>query len=231
MIAFIIVTYKTPKSELERLKKEIALIGCSNYKIFIINNSFNNHGFAQGINEGIRKGLKDGATYFINISPDISFKSLTEKRIQEVTAKFDIAGFAIRQEKIIYYGGEIDRWRMSGGLIKQKPAKRFIEVDFASGPFMIIKREVIEKIGLWDESYFMYYEDVDFCYRAKKVGFKIGTDSEYVFDHFGTSKLNPEKSKWLARNRQKFLFKYGNLFQLIYEILYSGVKFFFDKNK
>ena len=225
MIAFIIVTYKTPRSEVARLEKEIASIGFQNYKVYVIDNSTNNRGFAAGMNEGIQKGLKDRADLFINISPDISFKNLDEKKIQEVTAKFDIAGFAMRQEGVIYYGGEIDKWRMSGGLIRTKPKKRFTEVDFASGPFMMIKRKVIEKIGLWDESYFMYYEDVDFCYRARKAGFAVGTDTDFTFDHFEVSKHNPEKEKWLGRSRRRFLFKYGNLFQFIYEIV------FFIKNK
>lgn len=219
MIAFIIVTYKTPRPEIARLEKEIAAIGFQKYKVYIIDNSFNGHGFAAGINEGIQKGLKDGADLFINISPDISFKNLTEKRIKEVTAKFDIAGFAMRQEGVIYYGGEIDKWRMSGGLIKTKSKKRFVEVDFASGPFMMIKRKVIEKIGLWDESYFMYYEDVDFCYRARKTGFTVGTDSEFIFDHFETSKTNPEKEKWLAKNKWKFFWRYSNGIQKLHEIL------------
>ncbi|PIS15451.1 hypothetical protein COT62_03655 [Candidatus Roizmanbacteria bacterium CG09_land_8_20_14_0_10_41_9] len=219
MLAFIIVTYKTPRSEVARLKREIASIGFQNYKVYVIDNSTNNRGFAAGMNEGIQKGLRDEADLFINISPDISFKNLTEKRIQEVTARFDIAGFAMRQEGMIYYGGEIDKWRMSGGLIRKKPKKRFAEVDFASGPFMMIKRKVIEKIGLWDESYFMYYEDVDFCYRARRAGFTVGTDTGYIFDHFEISKNNPEKEKWLAKNRWKFFWRYGNWKQKVHEIL------------
>jgi GT2 family glycosyltransferase len=47
------------------------------------------------------------------------------------------------------------------------------EVDFLSGCCLLIKREVIEKIGLLDSDYFMYYEDVDFCLRVKEQGYKI----------------------------------------------------------
>ena len=37
----------------------------------------------------------------------------------------------------------------------------------------MVKREVIEKVGLLDEKYFAYFEEVDFCYRVKKAGYKI----------------------------------------------------------
>ena len=47
------------------------------------------------------------------------------------------------------------------------------EVDFLSGCCLLIKREVIDKIGLLDIDYFMYYEDVDYCIRAKEQGYKI----------------------------------------------------------
>jgi len=46
------------------------------------------------------------------------------------------------------------------------------QVDYVSGCCMMIKREVFERIGFFDEEFFLYYEDVDFCLRAKKAGFK-----------------------------------------------------------
>lgn len=47
------------------------------------------------------------------------------------------------------------------------------EVDAISGSFMMFRREVFEKIGGLDEKFFMYGEDLDFCYRAQKSGFKV----------------------------------------------------------
>lgn len=46
------------------------------------------------------------------------------------------------------------------------------EVDVISGTSMFVKREVYEKCGLFNNEFFMYYEDVEFCYRVKKHGFK-----------------------------------------------------------
>lgn len=47
------------------------------------------------------------------------------------------------------------------------------EIDLCISHFMLIKREVFNTIGRWDEDYFVYGEDVDFCYRVKEAGFKI----------------------------------------------------------
>ncbi len=46
-------------------------------------------------------------------------------------------------------------------------------VDFATGCSMLIRREVIERIGILDKSYFLYFEDVDFCLRARQAGFVV----------------------------------------------------------
>ena len=45
-------------------------------------------------------------------------------------------------------------------------------VDYITGCCMLIKREVVEKIGLMDEDYFLYFEDVDWCLKARRAGYK-----------------------------------------------------------
>lgn len=47
------------------------------------------------------------------------------------------------------------------------------EIDLCISHFMMVKKEVFEKTGLWDEDFFVYGEDVDFCWRTKQAGFKI----------------------------------------------------------
>lgn len=47
------------------------------------------------------------------------------------------------------------------------------EVDVVKGAYMMIRKEVFDRVGLFDESYFMYAEEMDFCYRAKKSGHKV----------------------------------------------------------
>lgn len=225
-IGFIIVTYKTPETEIERLKKEISLIGFKNFRVYLIDNSLDNRGYSSGVNLGIKSGLREGVDVFIILNPDVCLKGLSAGLLLAGLKKFDILGGVIRQKKKTYYGGVIDQWRMSGGLRETRPKKRFIEVDFVSGSLMIIKKEVFKRIGLFDERYFMYYEDVEFCFRAKKAGFRIGIDKEMVYTHFELSQGSWEKDYFLAKNRLRFLLQHGGLKQKVYEIFKSPLTVF-----
>jgi len=217
-VGFIFVLYKTPTEDVERLKNEVKGLTIRDYKIYFINNTQVNRGYAAAVNIGLQQAIKDGCNLFVIANPDISFKDLTRK-IFEAEEHFDIWGLAMKQDEKIYYGGFLDKKRLTGGLIEKKPKDRFFPVDFISGSLMFIKKEVIDKIGFFDESYFMYYEDVDFCFRAKKVGFRVGIDSQYQYKHFETSKENPQKNKYLFFNHLRFLWHYGSLSQKLYELI------------
>lgn len=64
------------------------------------------------------------------------------------------------------------------------------EVDWVSGACMILRRKALDEIGLFDESYFMYLEDVDLCRRMKESGWKVYFYPEAVVTHLsgGSSK-------------------------------------------
>ncbi|MCL4398015.1 glycosyltransferase family 2 protein [Patescibacteria group bacterium] len=59
------------------------------------------------------------------------------------------------------------------------------DLDWISGSFFFVRREVIEKVGVLDEMIFMYGEDLDWCYRIKKAGWKIGYNGETKVIHIG----------------------------------------------
>ena len=217
-IAFIFVLYKTPKEEVERLKDEVKRLGFKDYKIYFPDNSNNHQGYAYGVNIGIKQALNDGCDLFVVANPDISLKNLS-KKILDAAKYFDIWGLAMVQDEKIYYGGMLDKKRLTAGLIDKKPKRRFFKTDFVSGSLMFIKKEVIDKIGFFDESYFMYYEEVDFCFRAKRAGFCIGVDTKYYYQHFEVSKENPKKNQYLFFNHLKFLWRYGSVCQKTYELL------------
>ena len=58
-------------------------------------------------------------------------------------------------------------------------------VDYLQGSCLMIRKKVIEEIGLFDDSFFMYFEETDFCYRAKKIGWKIVRLGGTSLIHFG----------------------------------------------
>ncbi len=69
-------------------------------------------------------------------------------------------------------------------LLKGQDQSRKKEVDWVSGSCLLTRREVFERIGLLDELFFMYVEDVDFCFRAKKTNFLIYYFPETVVIHY-----------------------------------------------
>lgn len=71
------------------------------------------------------------------------------------------------------------------------------EVDWVSGTFMMIRSDVFKKVGFFDENYFMYFEDVDFCYRVKQAKLKIMLNPKVAVKHIGgASSKNPRFAQW-----------------------------------
>ena len=53
------------------------------------------------------------------------------------------------------------------------PVNQEVEIDAVTGAFLMIRREAMDKVGLLDEDYFMYGEDLDWCWQVKHTGFKV----------------------------------------------------------
>lgn len=76
--------------------------------------------------------------------------------------------------------------QLFGGYIQGfKNLKTIHEVDAISGAFLLVRREVGEKIDWWDEEYFFYGEDLQFCYDIKKLGYKIYYVPDVSILHYG----------------------------------------------
>jgi GT2 family glycosyltransferase len=73
------------------------------------------------------------------------------------------------------------------------------EIGWVGGTAMVIKRDVISKIGLLDERIFMYAEDVEYCLRARQAGFKVGFTPQAKIKHIGGASLDePHFRQWLG---------------------------------
>jgi len=59
------------------------------------------------------------------------------------------------------------------------------EVDWVSGASLFIRKELFQKLGGFDEKFFMYFEDIDLCKRVRKAGHKVIYFPEFVVKHFG----------------------------------------------
>ncbi|MCU7842318.1 MAG: glycosyltransferase family 2 protein [Candidatus Thiodiazotropha sp. (ex Monitilora ramsayi)] len=70
-------------------------------------------------------------------------------------------------------------------LHKQPLPVHAIEVEAVSGACMMVKREAVFEIGLWDEGYFLHCEDLDWCMRFRQKGWKILFEPDAKIEHFG----------------------------------------------
>jgi hypothetical protein len=97
------------------------------------------------------------------------------------------------------------------------------EVDALQGACLLIRREVFEQVGLLDEDYFMYTEEIDFCYRAKKAGWKIvWLPTAEVIHHGGQSTKQVASSMFIHLYQSKLLFfrkHYGRLAAWLYKVI------------
>ena len=88
----------------------------------------------------------------------------------------------------------------------------------AHGCAMMVKKEVIEKTGLFPENFFLYYEEWDWSARVQKAGYLIWYQSEATILHkesITVGKENPMKTYYLTRNRILFMRRNSNPFNLL----------------
>jgi GT2 family glycosyltransferase len=114
------------------------------------------------------------------------------------------------------------------------------EVDYVFGCCLLIKREVVEKVGLFDESYFSYWDETDYCFRAGEAGYRVVCIPEAKVWHKAPIKLKlwdkaPTGGKasglsyyYMARNNFKFMRKHAKKMQYSSFLLYFfGYQFWF----
>ncbi|MBI1871829.1 glycosyltransferase family 2 protein, partial [Candidatus Collierbacteria bacterium] len=188
-----------------------------------------------GNNLGFSKALDDSADIIIAINNDTLVKEdFFEKVLSSPINKPEVGaiggliyfapGFEFKDQykkneigKVVWYaGGKFDWDNVLGSNdhvdeVDHGQFKKPEETAFITGALFITKGEVLRKVGLFDDHYFMYLEDVDLCQRIKLAGFKLIFDPNIKIWHkvaqasgIGSS-LN---DYFITRNRLLFGFKY-----------------------
>jgi GT2 family glycosyltransferase len=144
-----------------------------------------NLGFARGNNVGIRYALEHGAEFVLLLNNDTI---VDEQLIDFMLKPFDDEnGVGVTGPKIYYYDPPDQIWFAGGEVFLARGVSRHIgirerdrgqfdehrDVDYVTGCALMAKRDVFESVGFLDPSYVAYYEDVDFCMRARRAGFRI----------------------------------------------------------
>ncbi len=158
-----------------------------------------NYGFAGGNNRGIIYALKKyNPDYVLLLNNDVIIfqKDWLRKMIEvaESNEKIGIVGCKLvyPDGRTQHIGGVVDRITGDGKHITiESSFKKVIYPEYVCGACFLIKREIIDIIGLLDERFFpAYYEDVDYCFRVRKAGYLIAcvTSVRLIHKEGSTSK-------------------------------------------
>ncbi len=173
----------------------------------VIMRSESNVGFAGANNLGITFALKNSADFVLLLNNDTtvtsSFLDSMVKMVQERPDVGIVGGTVkyFRNKSAIWFaGGKIDLIR--GAFYHRSEACRgIIESDFITGCLMLIPCPVFEKVGLFDERYFLNVEDIDFSYRVSRAGYKLLVDCASEVYHKVSSSIG---GLYSARNQYYF---------------------------
>lgn len=173
----------------------------------------NNTGFAKAVNQGIRFATGD---FILLLNPDTELRRDSIKTLMRCSNNQDADilegksidsndkehGSYVRKPTLLTMIFEYTNLRkiVPGDIIHNKhyykdlDSSTFCEVDAVSGAYMLLRKNIFEKVGFFDERFFMYLEDVDFCVRAKKYGYKVGYCPSSIIEHIGgASSKNRDK--------------------------------------
>jgi len=201
------------------------------YKLFELKE---NYGFAGANNVGLNYASTFQYDYILLLNNDTllindSYKFLIESA--EENSRVGIVGgkaLDFDRNKVVSAGGKINWLKGCGNdILTSKVLSKKCYVDFVSGCFMLIRRELLDNIGYMNDEYFLYYEDVDYCLRAHQKGWKIVYQPNGLVLHKeGGAIVNfsPEQYYWMSRARIIFNKRYNPVFPLFF-IYFSFVSF------
>jgi GT2 family glycosyltransferase len=182
-----------------------------------------NLGFAFGNNLGIKEAIRSGCEYILLLNNDTI---VTPGFIEPMMRIFNNErNVGIVCPKILYYslqnviwfaGGKFRQPRLIGEMVGkgQKDCGQYDvprKIDFAVGTCLLTKKTILDKVGLLDERYFMYEEDVDFSIRVSRAGYFIWYQPSATILHKvsqSTEANIPLRNYYYAQSRMIFFLKH-----------------------
>jgi hypothetical protein len=169
----------------------------------IINNQ-KNIGFGSAHNQGAKKAQ---GKYLFLLNPDTTVQTGIEKALIFLENNPEVA---IIGSNLVSLDKQTQSWiagvsvclsdllKNNFGLIASKKiwqSKTKIEADWVSGGAMFVRKNIFEKVGGFDENFFMYFEDIDLCKRIQKLGNKIFYHPEIKIQHIGGASFSNKKEQ------------------------------------
>jgi GT2 family glycosyltransferase len=201
-----------------------------------------NGGFAYGNNLGIRLALRqrDRPDYLLLLNPDTIVRPGAIRALVDFMNGHPGAGIAGSRLENANGGaersahtapsplGELESGARLGVLSRAlhrygvaPPARDAAhECDWVSGASLIVRRKVIEDIGLLDEGFFLYFEEVDFCTRARKAGWQVWFVPESCVVHLegastGIQKVARRRPQYWYDSRRRYFTKHFGVAGLV----------------
>lgn len=209
-------------------------------KVSFYQNSVNN-GFAGGNNFGIKIARQREADYFLILNPDVEVESnfLSEliKFAKEAPLQKSKVGFIsprifyYYERRLIYSNGGKINWSLTKGELLDNGRDRSaiinnknpFRTDYVSGTALLVAKEVLDDIGLMDETFFLYYEDTEWALRAAKKGYQhfiVPSSIIYHKESVSTKKFSYNYIYYQTRNALIMARQYGNFFIKIYLVFF-----------
>ncbi len=181
-----------------------------------------NVGYARGNNQGMEVSTGD---YVLLLNPDVVLPpGGLERALEILESRPDVGVLGV---KLVSPDGRVQRsvrgfpypltvFFEGSGLAKLFPASRAVnayrmswfnydreaEVDQPMGTFLLIRRKTLEDVGLMDERFPIFFNDVDWCYRAKRRGWKVLYSPDVAVTHYGGGSTRQVRGRmaWESRN-------------------------------
>jgi len=196
-----------------------------------------NFGFSFNHNVGIMKALSDGCEVVVMLNNDTKVDSKFLDPLVNATLKTDVGLVSPKiyfypnrefhldsykeaeRGKVIWYAGGVIDWQNVYGShwgvdeVDHGQFDSMTESDFATGCCLAVSAEVIEKVGLMDDEYFLYWEDVGWSVRVNRAGYKVVFEPKSIIWHKNAGSTGGSGSKlhqyYQTRNRVRFAMKYA----------------------
>lgn len=186
-----------------------------------------NSGFARGTNLGIARALELGADFVFILNNDTYLAPdtvgiLVQHCEEDVGLVAPIIYYAAAPTHIWSLGGSLNRWLLEtqGSVRGQEDMGQWpavLEQDFVPACGLLAPRSVFERVGYFDERFFMYYEDLDFSLRVRKAGLRILSVTDAKMWHevslSSGGSDSPNERYWMARSSVLYFRKHAQPWQ------------------
>ncbi|MHB1669325.1 glycosyltransferase [Thiomonas sp.] len=211
----IVVDNGSKPADLERLRSGIARWGLA---VDLVETG-RNLGFGGGCNWGMRLALERGAEFVWLLNNDaVPHPDALQAMLRVMEGDRDVAavGSVIydmeRPERVQTWGGGRVWWWVGVARHRRWPvaARR---LDYLTAASILLRREALERVGLFDDdTFFMYWEDADLCFRLRDQGWKLAVAGDAMIWHQRSSSLghaNPLKDYYVTASSRRFLRRYA----------------------